>query len=75
MLFYSRLEGKTVVFRLFGMTGHFLGKLEKTEQNGVWLVSEDFVKWLGADVGPIEKPVLFLPLSSLLYLVAENEEV
>ncbi|MDP9161981.1 MAG: hypothetical protein M3O09_17365 [Acidobacteriota bacterium] len=65
------------MFKSVGTEIHFSATLQKAEEHGVWVESESFIRWttVDLDMAQIQNPVTFIPLSSLRYLIAENEEV
>jgi hypothetical protein len=78
MIDKAHLRDKPVVFRLLN-TEVYSGVVRFVEDDGFWIESPPLIGQLYADqawrtpVERIQDPVLFVPTSSLMYLIAAKE--
>jgi hypothetical protein len=79
MIDKAHLRDKPVVFRLFNSAMIYSGVVRFGEDDGFWIESPPLIGQLYADqawstpVERIQDPVLFVPTSSLMYLIAAKE--
>ena len=76
MIDLGHLENKPVVFKLPGMTKAITGKVVKVEkERGLWIMDGGLANSLSQFGFPavLEKPALFVPFSSLEWLMAASE--
>lgn len=75
------LKDKTVLYRLAGAPSVYIGRVRNTEERGVWLEGGTLIEELRRD--PAWKPLvenmkgspeIFVPFSSLVFLLVEKEE-
>ena len=73
---YTALAGQNVVFRLRDESTCFEGKVQRVENQGLWIISEGLKAHLNlrAAQGSLPDPVFFLPLENLLFVMAQNIE-
>ena len=78
MIDKAHLRDKQVVFRLLNV-GVYSGVVRLVEADGFWIDSPPLIAQMYADqawkpqVERIQDPVLFVPTSSLMYLIAAKE--
>ncbi len=78
MIDKAHLRDKQVVFRLLN-AGVYSGVVRYVEDDGFWIESPSLIGEMTADrawtshVDRIQTPVLFVPTSSLMYLIATQE--
>ncbi len=78
MIDKAHLRDKQVVFRLLNAEV-YSGVVRFVEDDGFWIESPSLIGEMVADqawktpVGSIQTPVLFVPTSSLMYLIAAKE--
>ena len=79
MIDKAHLQDKRVAFRLVGSNRVHSGVVKLAESDGFWIESEQVLGELQQDhgwgpaVAQIQTPVLFVPTSSLMFLVATQE--
>jgi hypothetical protein len=79
MIDKAHLRDKEVVFRLVDSDRIYRGFVRNVESDGVWIETPHLIGEMQQDrgwgpvVGPIQTPILFVPTSSLLYLIASEE--
>jgi hypothetical protein len=79
MIDKGHLCNKPVVFRLRDHDAVYSGKVVSVESDGFWIESPGLIGQMKEDVawnaqaGTIPSPVIFVPIPSLVYLIAENE--
>jgi hypothetical protein len=75
----EHLRDKEVVFRLIHSDRIYSGFILNVESDGFWIEAPHLIGEMQQDrgwgpvVGPIQTPVLFVPTSSLLYLITSKE--
>jgi hypothetical protein len=78
MIDKAHLRDRHVVFRLLN-TGVYSGVVRFVEDDGFWIESPSLIGQMYADqawkphIERIQDPVLFVPTSSLMYLIAAKE--
>ena len=78
MIDKAHLRDKQVVFRLLN-AGVYSGIVRFVEDDGFWIESPPMIAQMSADqawkpyVEHIQAPVVFVPTSSLMYLIAAKE--
>ena len=79
MIDKAHLRDKQVAFRLVGSTRVHIGIVRLVESDGFWIESPHLQGELQQDavwapaIATIQSPVLFVPTSSLMFLIAPNE--
>lgn len=77
----DKLQDKQVVFRLISMPRIYSGTVKIIEPDGFWIESPDMVAEMLEDdgwkkvVGGVQAPILFVPTSSLYYLIAPGSKL
>lgn len=75
----THLLDKKVSFRLIGAPSINIGVVQSIESDGFWIQSPQLINELQQDrswgpaVAQIQIPVLFVPTSSLVYLIAAKD--
>jgi len=75
----TRLRNKRVIFRLKTIPTIYSGTVQRLEDDGVWIDAPDFFSELQKDAAwavlarEIQEPLLFVPMSSLLYLMTAKD--
>jgi ferredoxin-fold anticodon binding domain-containing protein len=79
MIDKKHLQDKRVAFRLIDSNRIHIGVVKVVEDDGFWIDSAPMIgemledsSWKRA-VSEIQKPVLFVPTSSLMFLIAAQE--
>jgi hypothetical protein len=79
MIDKKQLEDKQVAFRIVGTSRVHLGTVKLVEDDGFWIESTQLTgefqqdaAWAPA-IKVIQKPVMFVPNSSLMFLIASQE--
>lgn len=79
MIDRAHLQDKQIVFRFISLDGVYSGVVKQVESDGLWIESPLLFGQLATDlawkvqVQSIQGPVLFVPTSSLLYLIVSGE--
>jgi hypothetical protein len=79
MIDKAHLRDKKVVFRFRDDPAVHAGVVRVVEDDGFWIQSPQLIGQMAADsawkahVEPVQNPVLFVPTSSLMYLIATQE--
>jgi hypothetical protein len=79
MLDTKHLENRKISFRLKHNQLMFTGTVSKVENEGLWIDATNVVSTMQNDIawGPmvaaIQAPVIFVPFSSLMFLIAAQE--
>lgn len=75
------LKDKTILYRLTGAANVYIGRVRNTEERGVWLEGGTLIEDLHRDAAwkPLidnikGSPEIFVPFSSLVFLLVEKEE-
>ena len=78
MIEKGQLQGKEIAFRLLGSNLVNVGSVQLVEEDGFWIESPQLLGQLQRDAawGPalktIQEPVLFVPISSLMFLIVSK---
>ena len=73
------LLNRQIVFRLTAIPGVYSGEVRLVEDDGFWIESSSLVSEMRSDkawgvlLAKTQDPVLFVPMTSLLYLIAAKE--
>jgi hypothetical protein len=79
MIDKAHLQDRQVAFRLVGSTRVNTGVVKLVEVDGFWIESAHFLGEMQQDRGwgpaveQIQKPVFFVPTSSLMFMIATQE--
>ena len=79
MVDLAHLQDKQVAFRFLNERQAFSGTVRKVESSGFWIECSQMIDQMTADLGwgaavqNIGAPVIFVPTSSLMYLIAAKE--
>jgi hypothetical protein len=79
MIDKGRLNDRQVAFRFVGSDLVHIGVVRSVENDGFWIESPEFIAQMQADrywgptVAQIRTPVLFVPTSSLMFLIVTQE--
>jgi hypothetical protein len=78
MIDKAHLRDKQVVFRLLNAGDVYSGVVRFVEDDGFWIESPPLIGQISANeawthVEHIQAPVVFVPTSSLMYLIAAQE--
>ena len=78
MIDYAHLRDKKIAFRIRGMQRAFLGTVKLVENDGLWIQSGDLLaeaQTYGTSglLADFRAPIVFIPTTSLLFLVAAEE--
>jgi hypothetical protein len=74
------LRGVKIISRIVGLTGVFVGKVLTVEERGFWITSGTLVHQMLQDsawrqiIEQINQPEIFVPFSSLTYLIAPKRD-
>lgn len=79
MIDLAHLQDKQVAFRFLNEHQPFFGIVRKVESSGFWIECSQMIDQMrvgmswNAAVQNIEAPLIFVPTSSLMYLIAPKE--
>lgn len=79
MLDTKHLENRKILFRLKHHTSMYSGTVSKVEAEGIWIDASFVVSAMKQDavwapmVADVKNPVIFVPFSSLQFLIAAQE--
>jgi hypothetical protein len=81
MIYKKTLQDKQVVFRLVNLSTAYVGTVRGVENDGFWIESPTLIGQLRSDMAwktlieQVEKPLILVPTSSLMYLIASDQGV